>query len=307
MRLSLLLLALTCFLASFGLASAQTCLDELSTDLDSEQLSQEATGLDAARFLKRAVDLLEPVLPQLVNTPDYFPLVYNDVGFDEAQFLAQRGLLPASWQVDELSQETWQDMVSRVASWYELGFVVSSDLTREALLADLSKLIVQASSDLRPVALIATDAADGQIIDFWAIIRNQSVFPRLIVMRPPGTDVRFQSGVRSALPLIETCALKLEKFIHASSDTATRLFEQNFDRVDMYVASTAPLRMDGFSLVPPGQETDYFTFKSDALSQFDTYAAAFYGPGVGARAVLRLLPQVRTNMNPREIMQFVLP
>ena len=294
-------------MSALTFASAQSCMSELSADLNSEQLSQKATGLDAAHFLKRAVDLLEPVLPQLINTPDYFPLAYSDEGFDEAQFLAQRDLLPPSWQAGELSRETWQDMVSRVANWYDLSLSVSFELTREALLNDLSNLIAQASSSLRPVALIATDASDAQVIDFWAIIRNRSVFPRLIVMRPPGPEVRFPSGVRSALPLIETCALGLEKFIYASADTAKRLFEQNFDRVDMYVASTAPVRMDGFSLVPPGQETDYFTFKSDALSQFDTYAAAFYGPGVGARAVLRLLPQVRTNMNPREIMQFVLP
>lgn len=308
MRRHLTLLVLNCLITLGGFVTAQTCMNELSAGLTDEQLAQPATGLDAARFLKRAVDLLEPVLPQLVNTPDYFPLAYGDEGFDEAEFLAKRDLLPPSWQAGELSGETWREMVSRLATWYKLaGPDTATELTREALLEDLSKLIARAKPELRPVVLVATEPSNAQAVAFWAVIRNRSIFPRLIVLRPPGGDVSLKSGVRSALPLLETCALELDNFIYASADTAKRLFKENFNRVDMYVASTAPVRMDGFSLVPQGQETDYFTFKSDALSQFDSYAAAFYGPGIGARAVLRLLPQVRTNMNPREIMQFVLP
>ena len=302
MRLLLAVLLLS------GFAFAQPCYTELRGELTDEQLAQSATGLDAARLLKRAVDFLEPVLPQLVNTPDTFPLAYGDEGFAEAQYLAQRGVLPPTWQAGELSLGTWQEMVSEVAAWYDLDpFTVAPELSYGALLETLSNLIGSVRPLLRPVALIATDPANRDAVAFWAIIRNNSVFPRLIVVRPPAEGVALDGGLRGALPLLGSCALELENFIYAPSDTAQRLFMTNTERSRMYVASTAPARDDGFTTVPSGEETGYLTFRAEDLSPYEMFAAVFEGPSVGPATLMRLLPQVRTNMNPREVLQFVLP
>ncbi len=307
MRLRLVLL--TGLLLNFALA--QACYPELRGAFADAGLEQVASGGDAAHLLREAVDLLEPVLPPLVNV-NTFGLqpgseVYDDATYADADFLAQRGLLPAEWQAASLTQETWQAMVDGLAAWYDLEpFTVGLDLTRGALTETLSALIGAASPRLNPVALVATDPANRDRIAFWAVIRSDSVYPRLIAYRPPETGVSLAGGVGAVLPQLETCALRLDNYVSASATTAQKLFLAT-SQARMYVATTEPPNASGFVAVPVGEETDYLTFQNAALEPYTSFTALFDGPSVGPGALLRLLPQVRTNMNPREVLRLVLP
>ncbi|CAN5786445.1 hypothetical protein BH24DEI2_BH24DEI2_12650 [soil metagenome] len=303
MRLRSILLTSLLFL---NLALAQTCYPELRGLLTDAELGQVATGNDAAHFLHEAVDLLEPVLPPLVSV-NMFGLQPGDAGFEDADFLAQRGLLPAAWQADTLTTATWQEMLDDVAAWYDLEpFATGPDLTRGALLETLSNLIDAASPRLNPVALVATDPADRDVVAFWGIIRSDSVYPRLIVYRPPNAGVDLAGGVGAVLPRLETCALRLDNYVYAAATTAQKLFLAT-NQARMYVATTAPQNATGFIPVPVGDETDYLTFQNAALTPYTSFAALFDGPSVGPGALLRLLPQVRNNMNPREVLRLIAP
>ncbi len=287
-----------------NLALAQTCYPELRGTLTDAALEQVASGSDAAHLLRQAVDLLEPVLPPLVGV-NAFGLP-GDEGFEDADFLAQRGLLPANWQADALTQSVWQEMVDGLAAWYDLApFTVGLDLTRGALLETLSNLVGAAVPRLNPVALVATDP-DRDGVAFWSVVRSDSVYPRLIVYRPPGAGVSVVDGVGAVLPRLETCALRLDNYVFVSATTAKRLFAA-MNRARMYVATTEPPNEFGFIPVPGGEETDYLTFQNDALTPYTSFTALFDGPTLGPGALLRLLPQVRTNMNPREVLRLLLP
>ena len=300
-RLFTLIFSLTFLFLST--ASAQTCFTELSADYTPEQLQAEATGVDAARLLRRTVALLEPALPSLSYTPGEFNLQPGDEGFDDATFLQQRELLPADWQPDTLTTETWQQMVDNLSTWYEGGTVAAGGLTRADLIDTLSTLISRAGSSLQPVALVASDPADRNAVAFWGLLYTTSVYPRLVVVRPP-ENLSLEGGVGAALAGLETCALPLTNYISAPLDTAKRLFLAN-NQSRMYVAGTEP---DGLSFleVAAGEETSYLTFEAEDLAPFTSYAAVFDGPNVNPVAVLRLLPQVRTNMNPRQVTQLLL-
>lgn len=307
-----LLFILTSLLA-FNFALSQACYSELRSALADEGsgqiegLGQIATGAEAARLLRAAVDLLEPVLPPLVPPPATFTLRPGDEGFEDADFLAQRSLLPAAWQAATLTPDVWREMVDALAAWYGLdAFQPGPELTRATLLETLSNLVAAASARQKPVALIATDPTDRNTVAFWGVIRSDSVYPRLVAHRPPDTATPLAGGVAAALPLLETCAQRLDNFIFASATTAQKLFLAT-NQARMYVASTAPASDLSFLPVPAGEETDYLTFKSAVLAPYSTFAALFDGPSIGPAALLRLLPQVRTNMNPREVLRLVLP
>lgn len=303
-------LFLTSLLLISNISAAQTCYSELRGALSDAQLEQVASGRDAAHLLREAVDLLEPALPPLVSAAP--TLQAGDEGFEDADFLAQRGLLPDSWQADALTEATWQQMVDALAAWYDLApydlapFATLPNLTKGALLDTLSNLIEAAVPRLNPVALVATDDSNRDAVAFWAVIRNRSVYPRLVVYRPPDTGVNLAAGVGGVLPQLETCALRLDNYVFTSATTAQKLFLAT-NQARMYVGGTLPAGGLDFTPVPAGEETDYLTFQSGALEPYTGFAALFDGPSVGPGALLRLLPQVRTNMNPREVLRLVLP
>ena len=291
------------FSTFFSAALAQPCFTELSADFSPEQLQEEATGIDAARLLRRTVARLEPALPPLSFTPGTFDLQPGEVGFEEATFLQQRELLPADWQPDRLTVETWQQMVDNLSAWYDAGTVPVVGVTRADLIATLSELIEGAGSSLQPVALVASDPDDRDKVAFWGLLYTTSVYPRLVVTRPSG-EVSLEGGVSAALSSLATCALPLNNYISAPLDVAQRLFLAT-NQSRMYVAGTEP---DGLSFfeVAAGEEASYLTFEAEALTPYTRYAAVFDGPNVNPVTVLRLLPQVRTNMNPRQVTQLLL-
>ncbi len=300
MRFLLLLILL-----GFSPTFAQTCQTELQGELSGEALAAPASALQAAELFRRAVELLEPALPQL-QTAESLPLAPGEEGYETVRYLAERGLLPLAWQPGALTIEVWEAMLRGLWSWYRAApLAPSSELTVSSLIDDLSLLIERVAPDLRPVALVASESAERERVAFWAVIRNRSVYPRLIVSRPL-EGVTLQAGVVSVLPLLSSCVQPLTNYVYAPAETARRLFLAN-NQAQMYLVASSPGEMQGVQLVPEGEEADYLAFRSSELDGLDAYAAVFDGPRASPAALLRLLPQVRTNMNPRELLQLLAP
>lgn len=300
LRLLLVLVMLT-----LNAALAQTCRAELQAGLSAEELAQPATGVQAAELLERAVKLLEPALPPLRSALPTPLLEPGEAGFNAATFLLERGLLPGSWQPNSLSLGSWREMLQGLASWYRLAALEpSGDLSLAGLLNDLSGLVAAVAPSLRPVALVASVPGERSRVAFWAVIRNHSVYPRLLVFRPPDALV-LEGGIAAALPLLSTCAQKVDNFVFAPADVAQRLFLAN-NRASMYLAATVPDDRRGLWLVPSGEEAAYLAFEAAALEPYSMYATVFEGPPANPAMLLRLIPQVRTNMNPRELTQLLL-
>jgi hypothetical protein len=296
---------LTLALLLVGWGAAQRCLPELRGDTDSSALSQLASGRDAARYLRRAVELLEPVLPQLASAS--VALDPDDPDYEAVRLLAQHRLLPPEWQPEVLSVTVWREMLHRLAAWY--GVTVTPTFaaapTRWQLLSELSLLIARVGPRLKPVALVASDDQNSQQIAFWALIRNDSVYPRLIVVRPPDETVSLQRGVAAVLPYLSTCATAVRRYIFAPAPVARRLFLAN-NEARMVIVELEPSPPDPLRYVPVGEELAYLAFEHTALDGYQRFAALFIGPGPSLPIVLRLLPQLRTNMGPREIVDFVM-
>jgi len=291
-------------LALFSSGFAQRCLGELEAGFPPEALAQQATGRDAARILERAVNLLEPVLPPMIRATD-LPVEVGDPDYDTFEFLGDRRLLVPMWEADTFSQASWQIVLKRLSSWYELPEPVFEEVTptNAELIASLLPIIEGAARTLEPVALFAFDPQNSSNLAFWATIRNHGIYPRMIVMRPPEGPLDLRADVGGALELLSDCAVTLENYVYAPADTAERLFLAT-NEARMLAVSTPPPAEEIIE-VPPGEETSYLTFKAPEVADKGRYTALFYGPSVGVPTLLRLLPQLRTNMNPREIIAFL--
>lgn len=300
-RVLLLLLALAA-----PAALAQVCQAELQGELSTEALTAPASGLQAAELFKRAVELLEPALPPFRNTPEGLVIPYGEPGYRTAAYLAQRELLPDNWQPESLSQEVWREMLANLTAWYGLRLEPSGDLSVGGLIIDLSRAIAAAAPRLDPVAIVSTEAAARDRVAFWAVLRSRSVRPRVIVQRPPGSDFALTGGVASAMPYLSTCAQQLRNYVYAPLDTAKRLFYANGRDAEMYLAAVVPDDYRGWRRVPSGEEDSYLSFEAEALAPVERYAAVFYGARLSPATLLRLVTQVRTNMNPLELVRLVL-
>lgn len=290
------LLAAALLLLLAPLAAAQVCRDELVGALPDRSLDRPATGVDAALVLLRAVQLVEPALPPLARV--------DDVGLDEShpaygavRYLRERGLLPPSWQPEELAAEAWREMNSRFLGWYELGGPLpDAPVTVGDLVDDMARTLARVGQAVRPAALLAWDPEDDDRISFWAIIWNWTVYPRLLVFRPdPGVDL--SRSPRDALPHLSNCAVRVAAYVTAPEGTAKDLFlAHNESR--MYVVATQPEKPGWPLLVEQGAELDAFAFALPELEGAEVYAAVFDGPEVGFGTLLRLMTSVRTNLSP---------
>jgi hypothetical protein len=294
-------LALLLLFACLSGAVAQRCQQELQRGFTSAQLAQPATGRDAALLLSRAVELVEPVLPPLAQT-SALPLPPSDPAYGAVKFLARRRLLPDSWQADELTPATWAEMLGRVAAWYKLEPPQMSGDTVGALVSSLEDLLEHIGANLRPVALVATDNQNPDKIVFWAIIRNDTVYPRLIVVHPPADHLIGNGGFKGVLAQLSNCALVLTHYVTTSADNALSLYLAN-NKSRMVIVRADPPAAQELQKVPAGQEPAYFTFQAPAVSADARYAAVFVGPSTGLLTILRLIPHLRTNMSPRQILE----
>ena len=302
---------LLCWLCLFlgHTASAQACFAELraSVNLSDEELFEDANGRHAARYLRRAVELLEPALPPTTSVSSY-PVAEGDPGFADVRFLAGRGLLPTSWHAESLSVATWHEMLDRLANWYTPRPEAPrfDGINHRQLLVSLAALIEAIRPQLNPIALLASDTHDPSRLAFNAIIRNDSVHPRLIVLRPQRLD---NQDARSPLRLLEalsSCAMALENYAFAPADTARELFLAN-NQSRMLLVASDPEASEVLGEVPAGQEVAYLEFSAEPLADLQSIAVAFTGPSPGVLTLTRLAMQLRTNMSVGQIIAFFNP
>lgn len=287
--------------ACLSCALAQRCQQELQAGFSAAQLAQPATGRVAAQLLSRAVQLVEPVLPPLVQA-SALPLPESDPAYGAVKFLARHKLLPHGWRADSLTLEVWAEMLGRVAAWYKLAPPQPSGDTIGALINSLEDLLERIGANLRPVALVATDGQNPDKIVFWAIIRNDTVYPRLIVMHPPADEVIGDAGLEGILSQLSNCALVLTHYVTTSADNALRLYLAN-NKSHMVIVRSDPPAAQDLQEVPVGQEPAYFTFQAPAVAGDARYAAVFVGPSTGLLTILQIIPHIRTNMSPRQILE----
>lgn len=299
------LVVLICLAATLSSAAlAQRCYDEVREGLSIAELSQPATGRSAAQLLKRAAELLEPSLPPVQRVVD-LPVAADDPDREAFSYLADRQLLAPMWLPGTFSADAWHAALTRIASWYELPVPALDESTpsNNDLLDSVAPIFDAAGEVLGPVAVFAFDPADGSRVVFWATLRN-GVYPRLIVVRPPAGPVDVQGDTAGALAQLSDCVVTLEKYVYAPADTAERLFlATNESR--MVIMATEPPSPQFLLEAPTGEETSYLTFSAPEVADKTRYTALFLGPGVGFGQLLRLLPQLRTNMSPQEIVSFL--
>lgn len=291
-----------------GGASAQRCLAEMRAGFEAELFAQEATGRSAARLLRRATEILEPSLPPLQRVTS-LPVERDDPDYETFSYLADRLLLLPFWQAETFSAEAWEVALTRLSSWFELPAPPNPALgdappTNGALLDALLGVIEGSNGAPQPVALLASDLSDGSRVAFWATLRNHGIYPRMVVLRPPEDALDLQNDLAGALARLSTCAVTLENYVYAPADTAERLFLATNESRMVIVGAVPPLELAIFE-VPAGDETAYLSFRAHEVFNKERYTALFLGPGASVPTLLRLLPQLRTNMNPGEIIEFL--
>ncbi|UCH26206.1 MAG: hypothetical protein JSV66_00740 [Trueperaceae bacterium] len=286
-------------LVLFGVnvALAQICQAELSDGLGQEELSAPVSGVDAAVHLRVAVELVEPALPRFVQARP-LPISAGEPGHEAALFLAERRLLPPSWQPQDIDRQTWQQMINSFLHWYRIDpLPLAEPNTVGDLIADLTLVLERVSKAIRPAAMIAADPRNENRISFLAIIWNWTVYPRLLVVNPPD-GLSLDGGMRPVMAAMGNCVLRLETFIYAPEQTAKSLFlTHNESR--MIIASSAPDQSGVWPLwVDEGEELNYFGFLHPDVADLEVYAAVFDGPEVGIPRMLSLFPRIRTNISP---------
>ncbi len=295
-------LALTSMALMLGVAHAELCRQELTLALMDQTLERAPTGVDAARALRRAVELVEPALPPL-RTDSAVPLAENHPDYAAVRYLADRRLLPETWQPESIDGATWERMLNAFLAWYKLpGVSPGAPGTAGELIADMDAVLERVSGAIRPAALLATDPANGNRISFWAIIWNWTVYPRLLVVRPTGDPLTHPSDV---LPRLSNCAVKVEAYISAPEETAKSIFlTHNSSR--MYVVASSPGRERLWPYqVPAGEELDAFVYRHPEVDGLWIYSAVFDGPSVGIGSLLGLMTRVRTNVSPFNINRYL--
>ncbi len=287
-----------------GVTYAQVCADEMRAGFSANELAQPADGRRAAVLLKRAVALLEPSLPPLQRVTD-LPVPADDPDRETFSYLADRGLLDLSWSAGAFSFDAWNAALGKVAGWYALPAPTLNDRTPSGsdLVSSLEPILEEAGAYLDPVAVFAFDPADPARIAFWATLRN-GVYPRLIVVRPPETPINVQENVAGALAQLSDCVVSLQNYVYAPADTAERLFLATNESRMVVLATEPPSAQELFE-APPGNETAYLTFSAPEVADKERYTALFLGPSVGFGTILRLIPQLRTNMSPQAILAFI--
>lgn len=285
-------------------AAAQVCSPELAAVLAGSGTPDHVSGIEAVRVLRAAVELIEPALPRLVLS-DVEGLAPGEPGYDDALFLRERQLLPAGWQPERLTRPVWQELARRLLAWYGLEPMPVRDPASEAVfLEDVALLLARAAAAVRPAGLIAVDPDDRDQIGFWGLIWNWTVFPRLIVFRPR-EGVSLAGGVEQILPLLGSCALDPRSFVTAPERTATRLFQAT-NASQMVIVAGVPREESRWPYwVAAGDELSVLAFRHPEVVDLDAYSVVFVGPPVGPAALLRLLPQVRTNLSPRGLLRYL--
>ncbi len=283
---------------------AQRCVEELSSGLSEEMLLEEATARGAAKLFKKAVELLEPAIPPLTDA--YLTaLSPDDPDYPVIKFLADRQILPDTWQDEELKVQVWRAMLLNLVLWYDILPVrmPNEELTNQQLIDNLSTLIDRASEVINPLVLAGVNSRQESDISFLAILKNDPPYPRLIVVKPP-EEVDVSRSFQNIFSYVGNCTSNFENYVYGPSHAARQLFLTH-NSSSMYVFQTNLAGFESWIEVPQGEEVAYLEFTHPSIIELEQYTALFSGSGPNIFTLMQIVPQFRTNMSPREIISFV--
>ena len=284
-------IGLAVFVTTSALASSSLC------SIESVAVRSDASvGPVALRAVANAVRTLEPSLPRtrrLSSAVDPDDAVQRDV-----RYLVERGLLPSWFDPTAFDEASWQVLVAALLAGYGLPPVtVEEQLTLETLEADLDAVVSRILAVIRPVVLLAWDPDDDDRIAFVGLVLNWSPYPRLVVMRPPD-GWAMSDGARELAGRVTLCGASIRDWVSAPAPVARALFVQHADDAPMYLVGSDPAR-DGWPYrVPAGEEIAVFAFDHPEVADLERFSAVFAAEPLGIMHVVRLLPQVRTNLSP---------
>jgi hypothetical protein len=283
-------LALTAVLTLLSLSRAE-CLPPAGAAFEDEPL-----GRLAIAWLAETVRAIEPALPR-TRTAAALPVDEDDPLHEPWRYLRERAIVPPSFDVDAFDAAAWQALLDEWLATYGLpGVRVGPASTPGDLRADLEAVAMRVLDVIRPVALLAWDPADDERLAFVGVVWNWSPYPRLLVWRPPeGWSMR--DGARELAGRIDFCGRPVSAYVSASAPVARSLFLDNVDTA-MYLVGSEPETRSWPHRVESGEEVDVFAFEHPEVAHLDAFSAVFVGAPPGVLQLMRLLPQVRTNLSP---------
>ena len=308
------LIVYSTLLLTFQFGFSQVCYDELTQDLDPNTLTERATGHDVALIMKRALEIIEPAMPPFQAGIDdnqalsAIPLDHQD--YELYEYVSQRFLLPNTWNPDEIVRDPVHRMFKRMHGWYKLPEPrePSKWYSKEEIIADLMTTfeLMRTAGKNEGVAVVAAKDRSANELSFLALVRLAGPYPRMLVYNPPVDEIiDINSSLTNVFPYLENCLYELDDYIYANASTAQRLFISN-NESKMYILNTEPKVLDGYYLVPQGEEINYFEYTADVLQGSERYVALFDGPTPNPFTIARLMSSVRTNMTPNEAINFFL-
>ena len=284
-------LSLLFCLGTSAYASSSVCsLESVAVQHDAQ------VGSVVVRSVADTLRTLEPSLPRtrwLSRPEDASDALRSDV-----RYLAERGLLPSSFDPGAFDEASWRVLVEALLAGYGLPPVhVEERVTMATLAAEFDAVVSRILAVIRPVVLFAWDPEDDERIAFIGLMLNWSPYPRLVVMRPPdGWTMR--DGARALAGRVTLCGAPVRDWVSAPAPVARALFVQHSEDAPMYLVGSDPDR-DGWPYrVPAGEEIAVFAFEHPEVADLERFSAVFAAEPLGLVQVVRLLPQVRTNLSP---------
>lgn len=278
-------------LGTSAYASSSVCsLESVAVQHDAQ------VGSVVVRSVADTLRTLEPSLPRtrwLSRPEDASDALRSDV-----RYLAERGLLPSSFDPGAFDEASWRVLVEALLAGYGLPPVhVEERVTMATLAAEFDAVVSRILAVIRPVVLFAWDPEDDERIAFIGLMLNWSPYPRLVVMRPPdGWTMR--DGARALAGRVTLCGAPVRDWVSAPAPVARALFVQHSEDAPMYLVGSDPDR-DGWPYrVPAGEEIAVFAFEHPEVADLERFSAVFAAEPLGLVQVVRLLPQVRTNLSP---------
>ena len=213
--------------------------------------------------------------------------------------------MPEDWQDGELDSRLWRAMLLKIVQWYDIAPISTAreELNNQQLIDNLSTLIDSASEAIDPLVLAGLNSEQDSDFSFLSILRNDPPYPRLIVVKPPeGVDI--SQDFESIFPYVGNCASKLSNYVYGPGPAARQLFLTH-NSSSMHVFKTDFTGNGNWIEVPQGQEVEYLEFVSPDTVELPHYTALFDGSGPNVFTLMQVVPKFRTNMTPREIINFV--
>ncbi len=295
-----LLIVLIALIALFASAATSASLGSAGTCSDAwlePPGEDEPLGRVAIAWLAEVVQALEPALPR-TRTAASLGLEPDDDLTEALRYLRERRVVPPTFDLESFDADVWEELLAGLLGSYGLpGVRVGPTRTPDDLRADLEAVLARLLAVIRPVALLAWEPDDEGRLAFVGVVWNWSPYPRLLVWRPPD-GWSLHDGARELAGRIEFCGRVVRDYVSAPAPVAQALFMRHAEDAAMYLVGSEPETREWPFRVERGDEVSVFAFEHPEVVDVEMFSAVFAGEPVGVLELLRIVPQVRTNLAP---------